>query len=286
VAIARPVARRRLLGVAARWGMRLTCAGMLAAGYATEIEPQWVEVTTQRMRLREPAPAFAGYRIAQISDLHMGDWLDRAHLADVVRRVSALGADLIAITGDFVTRHPERVADELIAELRGLRARDGVVAVLGNHDHWSDAGIVREILRSSGVRELRNRAITLERGGMALHIAGVDDYWERQDRLDDVVAALPRGGAAVLLAHEPDYADVSTATGRFDLQISGHSHGGQIVLPGHGPIRLPPYGRKYPLGRYTVGGMTLYTNRGVGMLRPHVRINCRPEITLFELEAG
>ncbi|MBZ0286049.1 MAG: metallophosphoesterase, partial [Anaerolineae bacterium] len=85
------------------------------------------------------------------------------------------------------------------------------------------------------------------------------------------------------LAHEPDYADISAATGRFDLQISGHSHGGQVVIPFIGPPVVPPYSKKYPLGRYQVGTMIQYTNRGVGMISPAVRFNCRPEITVFTL---
>jgi predicted MPP superfamily phosphohydrolase len=127
---------------------------------------------------------------------------------------------------------------------------------------------------------------TLERGGSLLHIAGVDDVWERQDRLDLVLDRLPAEGGAILLAHEPDFADTSAATGRFDLQISGHSHGGQVIAPFAGPLRLPHLGRKYPLGLYRVGDMLQYTNRGVGMVYPYVRFNCRPEITLFTLRAA
>jgi uncharacterized protein len=88
-----------------------------------------------------------------------------------------------------------------------------------------------------------------------------------------------------LLAHEPDYADISAATGRFDLQISGHSHGGQVIIPFIGPLVVPAYGEKYPLGQYQVGNMIQYTNRGVGTINPAVRFNCRPEITIFTLRA-
>jgi len=116
-----------------------------------------------------------------------------------------------------------------------------------------------------------------------LHVAGVNDYTERQDRLDHVLAHLPPAGAAILLTHEPDYADISSRSGRFDLQLSGHSHGGQVCPPLLGPLVLPRYGKRYPRGFYNVGGMALYTNRGLGMLWPHVRINSRPEITIFTL---
>jgi predicted MPP superfamily phosphohydrolase len=189
----------------------------------------------------------------------------------------------VAITGDFVTRRPEASATDLAQALAGLRARDGVVAVLGNHDYWGNPGIVREALRAAGVRELPNTVYTLERAGATLHIAGVDDVLARRARLDDVLAQLPREGAAILLAHEPDFADRAAATGRFDLQLSGHTHGGQVALPLLGPPLLPPLGRRYPSGRYQVGGMVQYTNRGIGMVRPFVRFNCRPELTIHTL---
>jgi len=103
-------------------------------------------------------------------------------------------------------------------------------------------------------------------------------------RLDEVIAHLEENSAAILLVHEPDFADESAATGKFDLQISGHTHGGQIVIPFLGPPVLPPSGRKYPSGLYKVGDMLQYTNRGVGTDTVSVRINCPPEITIFVLK--
>jgi predicted MPP superfamily phosphohydrolase len=100
-----------------------------------------------------------------------------------------------------------------------------------------------------------------------------------------VIDQLPADGAALLLAHEPDFADTSAATGRFDLQLSGHSHGGQVRVPLVGAPRLPPLGRKYPIGVYQVGSMLQYTSRGVGMIPPRVRFCCRPEIALLTLAA-
>ncbi|MGZ9167079.1 MAG: metallophosphoesterase [Anaerolineales bacterium] len=141
------------------------------------------------------------------------------------------------------------------------------------------------MLSLSGVTDLTNAVVTLTRDGKDLHLCGVDDICEGQVRLNDVIARLSNNGAAILLAHEPDYADVSAATGRFDLQISGHSHGGQVTLPFYGPPLLPYLGRRYPRGLYKVGDMFQYTNRGVGMNRLAVRFNCPAEITIFELES-
>ena len=143
---------------------------------------------------------------------------------------------------------------------------------------------MRAALARCSVIEIGNNVYSIERGGEQLHIAGVDDIWYDHDNLDEVLAKLPETGAVILLAHEPDFADESAKTGRFGLQLSGHSHGGQIVLPVVGPPILPRLGKKYPSGLYKVGDMWQYTNRGVGMLEPAVRINCRPEITVFTLE--
>jgi predicted MPP superfamily phosphohydrolase len=164
-----------------------------------------------------------------------------------------------------------------------LQAKDGVFAVLGNHDHWVGAERVRGLLDRCHVRELRNDVVTLRRGGAVLHLAGVDDVMVHQDDLAQVLARLPAEGPALLLAHEPDFADRAARAGRFGLQLSGHSHGGQVVLPGLGSLVRGPYCWKYPVGRYRVKDMTLYTNRGLGSNMWWVRINCPPEIARITL---
>ncbi|HEX3052922.1 MAG TPA: metallophosphoesterase, partial [Aggregatilineaceae bacterium] len=190
--------------------------------------------------------------------------------------------DLIVLTGDFVTSDPDRYAPDLIQPLRKLAAP--AFAVLGNHDYWTDAPTVRGILAEAGVCEIGNAVHSIRRGAAALHVVGVDDIWEQQDRLDMVLDQLRDDDhAAILLAHEPDYAVTSAATGRFDLQLSGHSHAGQMIIPGKGPVFLPWLAQHYPAGQYQIGTMIQYTNRGVGMIAPHVRYNCRPEISLFTI---
>jgi len=254
--------------------------------YAHQIEPARFEVVARSLRLPRLSPEFDGYRLVQISDIHMNGFMTGDRLASVADHVNAQQPDLIALTGDFVTRNAGRHADALIAGLRRLQAPDGVLAVLGNHDHWNGAPYIASLLEQGGVTCLRNQVRTVTRSGASLHVAGVDDYWERCARIEDVLAALPADGAAILLAHEPDYADLSAATGRFDLQLSGHTHGGQVVIPFLRPPVLPHYGHRYPSGLYRVGTMWQYTNRGVGMASPRFRFNCRPEITLFTLLSG
>lgn len=262
-----------------------SAAALAGVAYSSMIEPRWVEVTKMSLALPGLAQAFCGYRIVQLSDLHMGDWMNAARLDDVVRVANKQSPDLVAITGDFITRRAASHMRALACGLARLKARDGVVAVLGNHDHWSGAQAVRDVLAASGVCELANDFHTLRRDDAQLHIAGVDDIIVGRDRLDLLLSRLPADGAVILLAHEPDFADESAATGRFALQLSGHTHGGQIVAPLIGPLLLPALGRRYPSGHYQVGSMIQYTNRGVGVVSPFVRINCRPEITVFDLHA-
>jgi predicted MPP superfamily phosphohydrolase len=259
----------------------LLVGGGLTYGY--KIEPGWIEVASVNLRLQRLTPEFNGYRIVQISDIHMSEWMNHERLAGIVERVNRIYPDLIVITGDLLWIQPDRYVGDLISTLGKLSSRDGVVGILGNHDHWSDPQAVREVYRESDIVELSNAVFTLKREDQLLHIAGIDDYWERLNKLDVVLENLPEQGCAILLAHEPDFADLSAPTGRFDLQLSGHSHGGQVVLPIIGPPLLPQYGRKYPSGLYKIQGMYQYTNRGVGMISPQVRVNCRPEITVFTI---
>ncbi len=253
--------------------------------YTRKLEPENIEVTNVPLTLSRLAPSFDGYRIVHISDLHMDRWMTFERLKGIVGLVNERGPDLIAITGDFVTRTAEFDGEDLVTALGMLRAPDGVVAVLGNHDHQTDPALIRRLVREGDVYELDNDVRTLWRGGDALHLAGVDDFYMRKARLHDVLGELPEEGAAVLLAHEPDFADVSVPTGRFDLQLSGHSHGGQVLIPFYGAPYLPPYGRRYPGGLYRLDGMLLYTNRGLGMFPPRFRFLCRPEITVFTLRS-
>ena len=263
--------------------------GAAVAGVSRIIYPRnggnWVDVSQVRLALPRLSPEFDGYRIAQISDFHFGTWLTSKELEYAVILVNQQRVDLVAITGDFVTYHLQIFSEALISILSQLHAPDGVVAVLGNHDHWSDPVEIRNIIRQANIKELNNDVFSLTRGSGRLHICGIDDFMDGHDHLDRVLEKLPGDGAAILLAHEPDFADISAPTGRFDLQISGHSHGGQIVFPWIGAPVLPSYARKYTSGLYQVNGMQQYTNRGLGTAELQVRFNCRPEITVFTLRS-
>lgn len=254
--------------------------------YAYKIEPNWTQIAYVPIEMPRLAPAFQGYQIAQISDVHADRWMTEDRLQRIVRLINSLQPDAVAITGDFVTRDADVYESSLVAAFQELKPKDLTVAVLGNHDQWTSPEVIRRMLKRSNMVDVSNSVATVQRQGSFLHLAGVDDVWTQHDRLDLVLNQLPAAGAAVLLAHEPDFADTSAATGRFDLQISGHSHGGQVTLPFWGAPQLPPYGKKYPSGYYRVGSMVQYTNRGIGMVSPRVRFNCRPEITVFVLQTS
>jgi uncharacterized protein len=273
---------RTLLGV--------VLGGALLGGavYARKVEPENVEVVSVPLVLPRLDGRFDGYRIAQISDLHADDWMTPGRASHLVDLVNAEEPDLVLITGDLATysrlRSKIRHVPDLVAPLKRLRAPDGSFAVLGNHDHKTNAQVVRRVLAASGVAELCNAVRTLHRDGAALHLCGVDSALEGASCPERTLERLPEEGAAILLAHEPDIAGELAATGRFDLQLSGHSHGGQMGLPLLRFPLLPKLSRKYPLGLYRVDKMSLYVNRGLGA-HPRFRFACRPEVTLFTLQA-
>ena len=272
------------------WLGRLAASAALAGAvgllYAREVEPRLLEVVRLELALPRLAAAFDGYRVVQIGDLHLDDWPRPKRLDRIAEMVNALNPDLVAITGDFASYSARRLdTGRLVGALRRLRAPDGVLAILGNHDYLTDVKLIRRCIRGAGLLELINESVTLRRGDSELHVAGIDDVMEGRSRLDLVLRDLPASGAAVLLAHEPDFADVAAATGRFDLQLSGHSHGGQVRVPLLGKAVLPPFSQRYTRGLHRVGGMLVYTNRGLGTVHARLRFGCRPEITALTLRA-
>lgn len=275
-------------------------AGALGAGayyYARNVEPGWIDITRQQMHLARLSSAFHGYRIVQITDLHADQtFMTTERMVNIVNTVNQLQADLIVITGDFVTRYLAGLGNTL-ATLSNLRAKDGVFGVLGNHDHPAGVEWIRQCLQRGHVQELNNQVHTIQRGDQMLHLVGMDDLWPTNQGtpapvwshlplLNQLTASLPEEGAAILLVHEPDFADVAASNKRIDLQLSGHSHGGQVCIPLHGPVFLPALSRKYPSGLYHIENMQLYTNRGLGVLELPVRFDCRPEIAVMDLSAS
>ena len=278
------LSRRRFLQVTAGGISGFGLAAIGGTTYITRVEPYRIGVSRVDVPLANLTPAFEGYTIAHISDLHMGEWITQQHLSTMVSMVNALQPDLVALTGDIASHQYTGLQTEITALLDAFRPRDGVAVTLGNHDHWMHAPTVRQAVLDSQASLLWNTHMEVARGSERLYIAGVDDVWEREADLVEALAEVPPIPVpTILLAHEPDYADYVADSHRVGLQLSGHSHGGQIRLPGIGAPVLPYLGQKYDQGLYRRGGMHLYVTRGIGMTSPYVRFNCPPEITLLTL---
>lgn len=241
------------------------------------------EVTNLNVVLANLPAEFEGYRILQISDIHLGNWMNPERLEGVVALANKQTPDSICMTGDFITHVMPGIEEQLTDGLRQLSAPDGIYTVFGNHDYWSDPDLVTRVLEACQIRLLRNEVARVHRFGATIAIAGLDDVYNNRDDLPRLTEQLQPDETTILLVHVPDYADIAAASGYFDLQLSGHSHGGQIDMPGLGTPYLPPLGRKYIRGMYQLNGMQHYTNRGVGTATLPVRWNCPPEITIFEL---
>jgi predicted MPP superfamily phosphohydrolase len=245
------------------------------AGYGRFVERHAVEVVLLDLELGVGPPLTA----AVLGDLHFDPLYETDYLEAVVARVNALAPDLVLYLGDFLSRTADRLPD-LLAILSRVRSGLGTFAILGNHDHWVGADAVTAGLASVGLTVLRNESVPLP-GRPGWYLTGLESYWGGSPSTASIEAT-PSHARHVVLVREPDSFDRLTDP-RVAVQLSGHTHGGQIRLPLAGAVCLPSWGKKYPAGRYDRDGRTLYVNRGIGTVDEHYRVNCRPEITLARL---
>lgn len=276
--------RRRFLKLALAGVTGLDLLGTSAMGYGYLIETG--RLVHERIRLPVPdlPAALDGFRIVQLSDLHVEPFTPVALIERAVEKTTGLAPDLIVVTGDLVTTEASG-AREFAPLLAELRAPHGVWNVFGNHDLWAGAARVRRALERVGLPVLVNESATLDVDGARLTVAGLDDGWAGDPDLAAALASAPDDAPVLLLVHEPDLVD-SLDDPRVRLQLSGHSHGGQVRIPGIGAPILPELGRRYPLGLYRVKGRWLYTNRGLGLTGVPLRIACPPELTEIVLTRG
>lgn len=270
----------------------LTTIGLgLVAATAVAVWSRYVAPYRPRLEAVElPVPAghesLAGFRIGFLTDTHAGPFVSPDDLRRAVAILRQEAPDLVLLGGDYISESP-RYANDAAAALGELAtiAPLGCLAVLGNHDLSTDRDRVTATLEERGIRVLRNRSVRVETGRGPLWIAGIDETILGKADVDATFAGIPDGSAVLALWHEPDYAAQAAAAGAF-AQLSGHTHGGQIRLPGIGPLVLPPGGKLYPAGMYVVNGLHLYTSRGMGVYRPPVRLLCPPEVTIVTLTTG
>ena len=283
--------RRNFLQIAA--GVVAT-GGLALAEDTTVLEPNHPILTAIEVALAKLPAAFDGFTIAQLSDFHY-DENSLTPIRAAIEIVNSLHPDVAVLTGDFVTvpaldhgiqkKRAASAAEPCAKLLANLQPRLGMAAVLGNHDVESDAPRITAALQSNGIPVLRNRSIPVEQAGSRIWLSGLDSMLEGHPDLDLAMQGVPAKELVVLLVHEPDFAD-DAARYPVDLQLSGHSHGGQIWLPVVGAPWLPRFARKYPRGLHRIGSLTLYTNMGLGTIRLPVRLNCPPEVTLFTLRCA
>ncbi len=225
-----------------------------------------------------------GLTIAHLSDFHASRYTHPDSIHRAAQMALSLRPDLIALTGDFVHRRLEYAAPcaDALAE---LCAPLGVYTVLGNHDYTRNHHIVIKELTRVRLKPMRNESRRIEHNGATFYLIGVDDVRFHHADLLRALRDVPTDAFKILLVHEPDYADYAQQF-NIALQLSGHSHGGQIRLPIIGAPLLPSWGRKYDMGlKRTSQGLWVYTTRGIGLGSPPVRYNCPAEISLLRLES-
>jgi uncharacterized protein len=280
-----PTSRRKFISLAAGAGVAALAADSVL------IAPNRPRLVRREISLRRWPAQLNGFTIVLLSDFHYDAYFSVHPLRAAIGMVNALHPDLIVLTGDFVSLPPFEKRNEkaaLAAEpcsllLRQMSAGHGLWAVLGNHDFYTDPVRVASALTAQGIRVLINQSAAIERNGARFWLAGVNDVLGDAADLDATLRNVPQNEATILLAHEPDYADDVAQRPGVDLQLSGHSHGGQVRLPLLPPLYLPDLAKKYVSGLYQVGPLTLYTNDGLGTVGLPVRLNCPPEITLLTL---
>jgi uncharacterized protein len=271
----------------------VAAAGAAAiAGDSILIEPNLPRLVRREFALRRWPERMNGFTIALLSDFHYDPVFSKHPLHAAIPMVDKLHADMIVLTGDFVSvpLAGDDAKGALAAEpcaqlLRKLTAPFGLWAVLGNHDDNTDPEFVTHALENVGIRVLGNQSVPIERDGGRFWLSGVNDVLSGTADLAGTLRRVSPNEAVILLAHEPDFAD-EAARYPIDLQLSGHSHGGQIRIPFLPPLYLPELAKKYVLGTYQVGPLPLYTNAGLGTVDIPIRLNCPPEITFLTLRSS
>ncbi len=264
----------------------LAAGASLTGLYTWQIEPFWLEVVYQKMKIDNLPKHLVGRTVMQISDIHVGDRFDYQFLIDSFQKVAKLKPDYVVYTGDYVSwKNSKQLTQLKEVMLHAVRGQLGTAGILGNHDYghgWSQnhvANDISQILTDSGISILRNQQHNFE----GLNIIGLDDYWSTNFNPSQIMDNVNSSYANLVLSHNPDVADLNVWNGYKGWILSGHTHGGQCKPPFLDPPMLPVKNKNYSAGKYNLkDGRHMYINRALGNLW-QVRFNARPEITIFKL---
>lgn len=246
-------------------------------------EPFRLSVEHHQIYLRRLPHELDGFRVVQLSDIHHSPFTSRAQIERAVETANRLQPDIVALTGDYISK--ERSYAAPCAELLGrLRARHGVFAVLGNHDHWTDAALITDLFRAEGITMLVNQGMRFEKNGAAFWLAGVDDTMVGLEDLSLAMAGSSDDEMKLLLAHNPIILRRAARAG-VDLVLSGHTHGGQVRLRSERNAFNRPR-RRLLKGLARRGETQIYVTRGLGTVVLPVRFGCPPEVSLLELRSA
>jgi predicted MPP superfamily phosphohydrolase len=266
---------------------RLLAAGLAGCGmlYASVRHVLPYRPVLERVRIPLPSEhqALAGFRIAFVSDIHAGPFFDASDAAKALALFAGETFDLILLGGDFVSESPRHL-DQLLPVLGRFAstARLGAYGILGNHDYFVSAQHVVDSLERIGIRTLVNESVRVNAGSSELVVVGLDDTLHGRPDTVKAFSGVGREEPVIALWHEPAFA------GQIDrwsplVQLSGHTHGGQVRIPGLKPMWLPKHSGDAISGLQKIDEVNVYTSRGVGVYRPPVRFRCPPEVTLIEL---
>jgi uncharacterized protein len=275
--------RRRVASTDSKRPLRALALNLSEAARSALTEPFRLTVEHQKIQLPRLPRQLDGFRIVQLSDIHHSPFTSREQIERAVETANNLKPDLIALTGDYVSK--ERAYAAPCAELLGkLRARYGVYAVLGNHDHWTDAALITDLFRAEKITVLVNQGMRFENNGAAFWLAGVDDTMVGLEDLSLALAGSSADEFKLLLAHNPIILRRAARAG-VDLVLSGHTHGGQVNLrSGRRESRRPR--RRLLKGLARQGETQIYVTRGLGTVVLPVRFGCPPEVSLLELRSA
>lgn len=261
-----------------------TLASNLAQAARTALaEPFMLAVERRAIGLRRLPQELDGLRLVQLSDIHHSNFTGSSQIERAIETANSLEPDIIALTGDYVS-HESAYAAPCAEMLGRLRARCGVYAVLGNHDHWTDAALITDLFRAEGIRMLVNEGMRFERNGASFWLAGVDDTMVGLEDLPLALAGSRADEMKLLLAHNPVILRRAARAG-VDLVLSGHTHGGQVTLRSERSASGRPR-RRILRGLGRLGETQIYVTRGLGTVVLPIRYGCPPEVSLLELRCA